>query len=152
MKGRVLLGKSNGPWRTDLASLSCSFSIKGFSENQIKSCKATCLLSTIPYLKETSSTGGYRFFGGLWRTPGGFMPRSTSQNFCCQCPCPCGEPQPPPTSAGDPPTLADKFSKCPLPISSIKARVEGSWPSISNQAESTIWAQEQIVLEKQQRH
>ena len=34
------------------------------------------------------------------------MPRSTSQNFCCQCPCPCSEPQPPPASAGDPPTLA----------------------------------------------
>ena len=34
------------------------------------------------------------------------MPRSTSQNFCCQCPCPHGEPQPPPASAGDPPTLA----------------------------------------------
>ena len=24
------------------------------------------------------------------------MPRSTSQNFCCQCPCPHSEPQPPP--------------------------------------------------------
>ena len=24
------------------------------------------------------------------------MPRSTSQNFCCQCPCPHGEPQPTP--------------------------------------------------------
>ena len=34
------------------------------------------------------------------------MPRSTSQNFCCQCPCPRGEPQLPPTSAGDPPTPA----------------------------------------------
>ena len=34
------------------------------------------------------------------------MPRSTSQNFCCRCPCSCGEPQLPPTSAGDPPTLA----------------------------------------------
>ena len=34
------------------------------------------------------------------------MPRSTSQNFCWQCPCPHSEPQPPPTSAGDPPTLA----------------------------------------------
>ena len=33
------------------------------------------------------------------------MPRSTSQNFCCQCPCPHGERQPPPTSGGDPPTL-----------------------------------------------
>ena len=33
------------------------------------------------------------------------MPRSTSQNFCCQCPCPNSEPQPPPTSTGDPPTL-----------------------------------------------
>ena len=31
-----------------------------------------------------------------------------SQNSCCQCPCPRGEPQPPPTSAGDPPTLAAK--------------------------------------------
>ena len=36
------------------------------------------------------------------------MPRSTSQNFCCQCPCPLSEPQPPPASAGDPPTLADR--------------------------------------------
>ena len=36
------------------------------------------------------------------------MPRSTSQNFCCQCPCPCGNPQPPPASAGDPPTLAGR--------------------------------------------
>ena len=36
------------------------------------------------------------------------MPRSTSQNFCCQCPCPHGEPQPPPASAGDPPTLAGR--------------------------------------------
>ena len=35
-------------------------------------------------------------------------PRSTSQNFCCQCPCPRGKPQPPPTSAGDPPTLAGR--------------------------------------------
>ena len=35
--------------------------------------------------------------------------RSTSQNFCCQCPCPHGETQPPPTSAGGPPTLADRF-------------------------------------------
>ena len=34
------------------------------------------------------------------------MPRSTSQNFCCQCPCPHGVPQPPPTSAGDAPKLA----------------------------------------------
>ena len=53
------------------------------------------------------STGGYRLFGGAngW-TPGGLMPRSTSQNFCCQCPCPWGEPQLPPASAGDPPTLA----------------------------------------------
>ena len=33
---------------------------------------------------------------------------STCQNFCCQCPCPCGEPQPPPTSSGDPPTLAGR--------------------------------------------
>ena len=31
-----------------------------------------------------------------------------SQNSCCQCPCPRGEPQPPPTSAGDPPTLAGR--------------------------------------------
>ena len=36
------------------------------------------------------------------------MPRSTSQNFCCQCPCPRGEPQPPPASAGDLPTLAGR--------------------------------------------
>ena len=36
------------------------------------------------------------------------MPTCTSQNFCCQCPCPCGEPHPPPTSAGDPPTLAGR--------------------------------------------
>ena len=33
------------------------------------------------------------------------MPRSTSQNFCCQCPCPHDETQPPPASAGDPPTM-----------------------------------------------
>ena len=32
------------------------------------------------------------------------MPKSTSQNFCCQCPCPQGEPQSPPASAEDPPT------------------------------------------------
>ena len=36
------------------------------------------------------------------------MPRSTSQNVCCQCLCPHSEPQPPPTSAGDPPTLAGR--------------------------------------------
>ena len=36
------------------------------------------------------------------------MPRSTSQNFCCQCPCPHSEPQPSPTSAGDPPTLVGR--------------------------------------------
>ena len=36
------------------------------------------------------------------------MPRSTSQNFHCQCPCPRSEPQPPPSSAGDPPTLAGR--------------------------------------------
>ena len=35
------------------------------------------------------------------------MPRTTSQNFCCQCPCPHGEPQTPPALARDPPTLAD---------------------------------------------
>ena len=35
------------------------------------------------------------------------MPRSTSQNFCCQCPCPHSETQPPPpASAGNPRTLA----------------------------------------------
>ena len=39
------------------------------------------------------------------RTLGGLTPGSTSQN-CCQCPCTHSEPQPPPTSAGDPPTLA----------------------------------------------
>ena len=38
------------------------------------------------------------------------MPRSTSQNFCCQCPCPCSEPQPLPASAGDSPTLAGRSS------------------------------------------
>ena len=38
------------------------------------------------------------------------MPRSTSQNFCCQCPCPCGEPQPPPASVGDPLALAGTSS------------------------------------------
>ena len=38
------------------------------------------------------------------------MPRSTSQNFCCQCPCPHDETQPPPASAGDPPTLAGRSS------------------------------------------
>ena len=36
------------------------------------------------------------------------MPRSTSQNLCCQCPCPHGETKPPPTSTGDLPTLADR--------------------------------------------
>ena len=36
------------------------------------------------------------------------MPRSTSQNFCCQCPCPHGETEPPPASAGDLPTLAGR--------------------------------------------
>ena len=36
------------------------------------------------------------------------MPRSTSQNHCCQCTCPHGEPQLPPTSAGDSPTLAGR--------------------------------------------
>ena len=36
------------------------------------------------------------------------MPRSASQNFCCQCLCLHGEPQPPLTSAGDPPTLAGR--------------------------------------------
>ena len=36
------------------------------------------------------------------------MPRSTSQNFCCQCPCPHSKPQSPPASAGDPPTLAGR--------------------------------------------
>ena len=36
------------------------------------------------------------------------MPRSNSQNFCCQCPCPHHEPQPPSVSAGDPPTLASR--------------------------------------------
>ena len=36
------------------------------------------------------------------------MPRSTSQNFCCQCPCPHSEPKPLSTSAGDPPTLAGR--------------------------------------------
>ena len=30
-----------------------------------------------------------------------------------QCPCPHGEPQPPPTSAGDPPTLAENTSQSP---------------------------------------
>ena len=36
------------------------------------------------------------------------MPRSTSQNFCCQCPCLHGETKPPATSAGDPPTVAGR--------------------------------------------
>ena len=36
------------------------------------------------------------------------MPRSTSQNFCCQCPFPHGEPQRHPASAGDPLTLAGR--------------------------------------------
>ena len=44
---------------------------------------------------------------GLMVDSGGLMPMSTSQNFCCQCFCPCGEPQLPPTSAGDPLTLAE---------------------------------------------
>ena len=38
------------------------------------------------------------------------MPKSTSQNFCCQCPCSCSEQQPPPVSAGDPPALAGRSS------------------------------------------
>ena len=45
------------------------------------------------------------------------MPRSTSQNFCCQCPCPHGEPQPPPASAGDPPTLAGRSGSVSYGIS-----------------------------------
>ena len=36
------------------------------------------------------------------------MPRSTSQNFCCQCLCPHSKLQPLPASAGDPPTLAGR--------------------------------------------
>ena len=36
------------------------------------------------------------------------MPRNTSQNFCCPCPCPHSETEPPPTSAGEPPTLAGR--------------------------------------------
>ena len=49
------------------------------------------------------------------------MPRSTSQNFCCQCPCPCGEPQPAPTGAGDPLTLAGRpfsvsWGHCSFPL------------------------------------
>ena len=48
------------------------------------------------------------------------MPRSTSQNFCCQCPCPHSELQPPPASAGDPPTLAGKSS-------SVSYRVTHLW-------------------------
>ena len=38
-------------------------------------------------------------------TLGGLMPRSTSQNFCCQCPCPQSESQLHPTSAGNRATL-----------------------------------------------
>ncbi|XP_049561312.1 syntaxin-binding protein 6 isoform X1 [Orcinus orca] len=61
-----------------------------------------------------------------WRTLGGLMPRSTSQNFCCQCPCPQGEPQPPPTSAGTPPTLA-VTNKKPTQASITKVKqFEGS--------------------------
>ena len=36
------------------------------------------------------------------------MPRSVSQNFCCQCPCPHREPQPPPASAGDPESVVGR--------------------------------------------
>ena len=36
------------------------------------------------------------------------MPRSTSQNFCCQYPCPHHGPQSPPASAGEPLTPAGR--------------------------------------------
>ena len=54
------------------------------------------------------------------------MPRSTSQNFCCQRPCPCGEPQPSPASAGGPPTLADHHGaprRVPCAIHHVADRV-----------------------------
>ena len=43
------------------------------------------------------------------------MPRSISQNFCCQCRCPHGEPQPqpPPASAGDPLKVAGSSGHSP---------------------------------------
>ena len=48
--------------------------------------------------------------GSLVGTLGGLMPRSTSQNFCCQsqCPCPHGEPQPLPRLCRRPSTLAGR--------------------------------------------
>ena len=52
------------------------------------------------------------------------MPRSTSQNFCCQCPCPHGETQPPPASAGDPPTLAGRSGSVSY---GVTAPSPGSW-------------------------
>ena len=61
-----------------------------------------CLAWGDPALKPTGC------LVGLMVNSGRLTPRSTSQNFCCQCPCPHGEPQPPPTSAGDPPTLAGR--------------------------------------------
>ena len=78
------------------------------------------------------------------------MPRSTSQNFCCQCPCPHGETQPPPTSAGDPPTLASKSGSvsygitAPSPVSwctllcVCPPRVESLFPPVLSKSCSQI--------------
>ena len=52
------------------------------------------------------------------------MPRSTSQNFCCQCPCPHSETQPPPAFAGDPPTLAGRSGSVSC---GVTAPFPGSW-------------------------
>ena len=55
------------------------------------------------------------------------MPRSASQNFCCQCPCPHGEPQPTPASAGDPPTLAGRSGSVSYEPCGVTAPSPGSW-------------------------
>ena len=52
------------------------------------------------------------------------MPTSSSQNFYCQCPCPRSEPQPPPTSVGNPPTLAARSGSVSY---GMTAPSPGSW-------------------------
>ena len=52
-----------------------------------------------------------------------------SQNFCCQCLCPRSEPQLPPTSAGDPPTLASGSGSVSYGITA---------PSLSPDAHTTL--------------
>ena len=54
---------------------------------------------------------------------GGLLPRSPSQNFCCQCPCPHSEPQPPPASAADPPTLAGRSGSVSCGVTAPSPRV-----------------------------